>query len=494
MKASPMLMTALTLSAAIALWGILDPQGLGAGAAAIVGAQFESRGWFIMLTASGLLFAAIYLALSPLGRVRLGPEGSEPEFSTPSWIAMLFAAGMGVGLLFYGAAEPLTHFATLGAHAPPSRAAGMALFVTYLNWGFHAWAIYGMVGLVIAYFGFRRGRPLLLSAPVRDSFGEARWTRAMGWIFDLLAIVAIAVGLAGSLAMGVFQVQTGLAGMFGIAPSAGLTAAVFAAMCIGFAIPLRLDLGDGMARLSNIAMALAIGLMLYLLVFGPTSYLMNAIVTGFGRYLAHVLPAGFATAEFLEEDVVGWFQGWTLNYMIWWLAWSPFVGVFIARISRGRTIREFLAGVILAPTLFSLIWFGVFGGLGFYDSLRIEGALAAVNLESLDATTFALLARFPLATLTSGATILAAFLFVVTSVVSAGFVLAMFATEGDENPPVRLRLIWGAVLGALGLAMILVGDIGLVRSVIALSAIAFIFIVPILVLCLFRSLRRENDQ
>ena len=492
MKPSAMLITALALSAAIALWGILDPMGLGSVADAIVGAQFESRGWFIMLTASGLLFAALYLAVSPLGAIRLGPDGSEPDFSTTSWIAMLFAAGMGVGLLFYGAAEPLTHFATLGAHVAPPRAAGMALFVTYLNWGFHAWAIYGMVGLVIAYFGFRRDRPLLLSAPVSDVFGDARWARPMGWVFDLLAIVAIAVGLAGSLAMGVFQVQAGLAGLLGLPPSAGLTGAVFAVMCLGFAIPLRMDLGDGMARLSNIAMAIAICLLVYLLVVGPTSYLMNAVVTGFGRYVANVLPAGFATAEFLEDDVVGWFEGWTLNYMIWWLAWSPFVGVFIARISRGRTIREFLFGVILAPTLFSILWFGVFGGLGFYDSLRIDGALAEINTENLDATTFALLDRFPLSGLTGSATILAAFLFVVTSVVSAAFVLAMFATDGAEDPPVRLRLIWGAVLAALGLAMVLVGDIGLVRSVIALSAIAFIFIVPILVLCLFRALRRER--
>ncbi|MBE9638198.1 BCCT family transporter [Salipiger mangrovisoli] len=491
MKPSAMTLTALALSAGIGLWGILDPRGLGTGAAAIVAAQFESLGWFIMLTASGMLLAAIYLAVSPFGSVRLGPEESRPDFSTPSWIAMLFAAGMGVGLLFYGAAEPLTHFATLSAHYPPSRAAGLALFVTYVNWGLHAWAIYGMVGLAIGFFGFRRGRPLLLSASVEDSFGTARWTRTLGWLFDLMAIVAIAVGLAGSLAMGVFQIQAGLARLLGLAPSPQLTGAVFVAVCLGFAIPLRRELGDGMARLSNIAMILSIGLLLYLLIMGPTSYLMNAMVTGFGRYLFNVLKAGFATAEFLEDDVVGWFKGWTLNYMIWWLAWSPFVGVFIARISRGRTIREFLFGVILAPTLFSVIWFGVFGGLGFYDSLRIEGALAAVTTENLDATTFALLERFPLSALTSGASIVAAFLFVVTSVVSAAFVLAMFATGGAENPPVRLRLTWGAVLAALGLAMVLVGDVTLVRSVIALSAIVFIFIAPILVLCLLRALRRE---
>ena len=491
MHLNPLLIVALTVSAGIALWGIVDPQGLGAISSAIVSAQFSSRGWFIMLEASGLLFVAIYLVFSRFGSVRLGPEGSEPEFSTPSWIAMLFAAGMGVGLLFYGTAEPLTHFSVLRQFSGDPQAAGLALFVTYLNWGFHAWAIYGVVGLVIAYFAFRRGRTLLLSAPLTDVYGDHGWTRALAWLFDLLSIVAIAVGLAGSLAMGVFQIQTGLAGLIGIENPSNLTAPVFVAVCVAFFIPLRRDLGEGMARLSNVAMLLALGLMVFLLVLGPTSYIMNSIVSGFGRYVFNVLPAGFATAEFFDSSVVDWFQGWTLNYMIWWLAWSPFVGVFIARISRGRTIREFLVGVVVAPTLFSVFWFGVFGGIGFFDALRGNGMLLEVNSKSLDATTFALLQQFPLSTVTQAATILAAFLFVVTSVVSAGFTLAMIGTGGDENPSPRIRTVWGAVLGALGLAMIFVNDIAVVRSIIALSAIAFVFIVPILVVCLFRSLKTE---
>ena len=491
MKFTPLLVIALAVSALIAVWGISDPQGLGSLAASIVSAQFDSRGWFIMLEASGLLFAAIFLAVSRFGRVRLGPDDAEPEFSTPSWIAMLFAAGMGVGLLFYGAAEPLTHFDELRQFEPDPHAAGLALFVTYLNWGFHAWAIYGVIGLVIAYFAFRRGRPLLLSSPLVDAVGDLAWTRWAGWAFDLLAIIAIAVGLAGSLALGVFQVQTGVATLFGLEGSYVLTGAIFVAMCLAFVIPLQRDLGDGMAKLSNMAMLIAIALMVYLLVLGPTSYIMNTITTGLGRYVFGVLPAGFATAEFFDRSQVEWFQGWTLNYMVWWLAWSPFVGVFIARISRGRTIREFLFGVIVAPTLFSVFWFGVFGGLGFFDAFRMEGALSLVNRENLDATTFALLDRFPLSDLTTAATVVAAFLFVVTSVVSAAFVLAMFATGGDENPSAKLRTMWGVILGALGLAMVLVGDVALVRSIIALSAIAFVFIAPVLVICLIKALRRE---
>ncbi len=492
MKLNALLVVALSISCAIAAWGLVDANGLGAMAAAIVAEQFDSRGWFIMLVSSGLLFVAIFLVVSPYGSVKLGPDDEEPEFSTPAWIAMLFAAGMGVGLLFYGAAEPLTHFAILGQHLGDPDAASLALFVTYLNWGFHAWAIYGVVGLVIAYFAFRRRRTLLLSAPLTDVYGMTPWSNALAWLFDLLSIVAIAVGLAGSLAMGVFQIQTGLAGVLGIEDSASLTIPVFAAMCIAFLIPLRRDLGEGMSKLSNLAMLIAIGLMVFLLVLGPTSYIMNAIVSGFGRYLFNVLPAGFSTAEFFDRAVVDWFQAWTLNYMIWWLAWSPFVGIFIARISRGRTIREFLIGVIVAPTLFSMLWFGVFGGVGLFDTLRGNGDLLEAANSNIDGTTFVLLQRFALAPVTQLATVLAAFLFVVTSVVSAGFTLAMIGTGGDENPSPNTRSIWGAVLGALGLAMIFVNDVGLVRSIIAVSAMAFVFIVPILVICLFRALRAET--
>ncbi|WP_170751348.1 BCCT family transporter [Ruegeria lacuscaerulensis] len=489
---SPLLAIALALSAAIAVWGLADPQGLGKLAAAAVATQFNSRGWFIMLEVSGLLFVALFLAFSRFGNTRLGKDTDTPEFSTPAWIAMLFAAGMGVGLLFYGAAEPLTHFEVLRQYRDEPEAASYAMFVTYLNWGFHAWAIYGIVALVIAYFAYRKGRALLLSAPILDTFGDMRWTRSLGWLFDLLSIVAIAVGLAGSMAMGVFQIQTGLAGLIGVENPDTLTIPVFVALCVAFIIPLRKDLGDGMALLSNAAMLIAVSMMIYLLLLGPTSFLMNDIVAGFGRYLFEVLPAGFSTAEFFDDIIVDWFQGWTLNYMIWWLAWSPFVGIFIARISRGRTIREFLVGVIVAPTLFSILWFGIFGGLGFYDALRQDAELSAINAQNLDATTFALLERFPLDGVTRAATVLAAFLFVITSVVSAGFTLAMIGTGGDENPSPRIRTIWGAILGALGLAMIFVGDIGLVRSIIALSAIAFVFIVPVLVICLIKSLARED--
>jgi glycine betaine transporter len=219
--------------------------------------------------------------------------------------------------------------------------------------------------------------------------------------------------------------------------------------------------------------------------------MMNGIVGAIGEYLWNVIPHGFNTFAFFDDRVTGWFQSWTLTYMVWWLAWAPFVGIFIARISRGRTIRQFILGVVFVPTAFSILWFGVFGGTGFFEVLNGEAHLLDVVRDNVDATTFVVLQELPLSTLTSLATILAAFLFVVTSVVSAAFVLGMLSTGGSLDPPVKVKLIWGVVLGALGLVMILSNSIEAVRSIIALGAMPFVFIVLLLAVCLLRALREE---
>ena len=247
-----------------------------------------------------------------------------------------------------------------------------------------------------------------------------------------------------------------------------------------------------MALLSNMAMAIAGGLMIFILLAGPTHYLMGGIVEAAGAYFAGAFAHGFRTFTFFDERVGDWFQSWTLTYMVWWLAWAPFVGVFIARISRGRTIREFVAGVLLVPTAFSIVWFGVFGGVGFYGVLQIDVPVLEVVQNNVDGVTFFVLERFPLASLTIAAVVAAAFLFIITSVVSAAFVLGMFSTGGDLNPSARVKLIWGVVLGALGLVMILSGSIDAVKSIIALGALPFVFIVLLLVVCLLKALKTEK--
>lgn len=496
MTSSRLLLAAsLTTIFAIGLWGVLDAQGLVSLASAVVDRYFQSRGWFVMLSVTGMLFLCIWLAFSRYGSIRLGADDDRPEFSTPSWIAMLFAAGMGVGLLFWAVAEPLTHFAFAQDMMPSPIAAQQALLATNFHWGIHAWAIYGATALAIAYFTFRRGAPMLVSGPVQSLFPDEAWAKIVGWLSDFMAIVAIAIGVGGSIAMGVFQVADGVNILMGGEKAAGwLIAAVFVVMVAVYLPPLLVDLGSGMARLSNAAMAIAIALVLYVVVLGPTEFLLNSVVNSFGDYAFAAIPRGFQTLTFFGDDIGGWFQDWTLTYMVWWIAWGPFVGVFIARISKGRTIREFVLGVLIGPTLFSVIWFGAFGGIGLYDTLRGSGDLLAVTATNVERVTFTLLERLPFPLLTTFATIAAAFLFIVTSVVSAAFVLGTFSSGGDPNPCPRIRLVWGALLGLLGAAMILSGSIDAIKKLIAIGALPFVFVCVLLCVCLVRGLRQEFDH
>ena len=488
-----LLAVSLLLTTALAVWGAASPETLVPRATEIVRQFFHSRGWFLMLVVSGMLIMSIWLAASRYGNVRLGRDDDRPEFSTPSWIAMLFSAGMGVGLLFWAVAEPLTHFRFVSQHLPPPEAAEVALKATLFHWGFHAWAIYGSVAMAIAYFSFRRGTPMLVSAPILHLFPGERWARIVGWLGDVMSIVAIAIGVGGSIAMGVFQVGDGIALFAGDAEAGPwLIGAVLAVMVAAYVPALLVDLGDGMSKLSNLAILIAIALVAYTIVLGPTQYLMNAVVQSFGGYAVGVIPHGFQTFTFFDSSVQSWFSDWTLTYMVWWIAWGPFVGVFVARISRGRTIREFVLGVLVGPTLFSILWFGTFGGIGLYEALNGPGDLAVLTETKVEQVTFALLDRLPLATLTTMATLIAAFLFIVTSVVSAAFVLGTFSTGGNPNPSWRVRLLWGGLLGLLGLSMLASGSIDAVKTLIALGALPFTFMAVVLIICFLRALREEE--
>jgi len=490
---NPLLIVALMITTIIAIWGIVDTPGLADFAKKTVATEFTSRAWFIMLTVSFLLITSIWLAFSKYGALKLGKDNDEPEFSTLSWLAMLFSAGMGVGLLYWGTAEPLTHFLSVSDFDDSKTAAETALFLTNFHWGFHAWAIYAVTGMVIAYFSFRLEYPSLISSPIICVFGQTRLPRIVGWIADLMAIVAIAIGLGGSVAMGVFQVKEGIEVLFGLQDTGfGLTLGVFSVLCLSYILPLTVDLGKGMALLSNAAMLVAGALLIYLLLMGPTYFLMGGIVQGMGEYLGSFFVHGFRTFTFMDDKVGNWFQSWTLTYMVWWLAWAPFVGVFIARISKGRTIREFLICVITIPSAFSVLWFGVFGGLGFYGILNTDLPILNVVRDNISGVTFYVLDQFPLSSVTTAAVILAAFLFLVTSVVSAAFVLGMFSTGGDLNPSTRIKLSWGFILGALGLVMILSDSIDAVKSIIALGALPFVFIVLLLVVCFLKALKKER--
>lgn len=436
------------------------------------------------------LLVSLYVAFSKYGRLRLGADDERPEFSTASWLGMLFAAGMGVGLLFWGVAEPIIHFSS-----PPTGegggagAARAAMVQTNFHWGIHAWAIYAVAGLVLAYFGFRKGTPSLPGAPIRAAF-KGRWVAPMATAADGIGVVAVALGVAGSVAMGVLQIYSGLQVLTGLpAGSTAITMALLGALTVAYMISATTGLDKGIKILSNTNMVIAIALMLFVLAAGPTAFLLDSFVTSLGDYTAGLV--GISLRLFPYRDLGDWTQSWTVTYFFWWLAWAPFVGVFIARISRGRTIREYVLGVLLAPTLFSVLWFSVFGGTAIFEEMWGLGGLAELVNEDVTVAVFSLFARFPMTQVLGATACLLVFIFLVTSADSATYVLGMLTSGGSLNPPTLRKVTWGIVLAFMAGAMLLTGGIHALRAVVVSGAVPFLFIMLLQVAALFRVMPRD---
>ena len=477
--------------ALVAILGNISPSGLESVATTFTRTAFASLDWFFMLSVTVFVILTSYLALSKYGQIKLGRPNDDPEFSLPSWMAMLFSAGMGVGLLFWGAAEPLTHFSNppLGEGGTPE-AARQALILTNFHWCLHAWAVYGMGALILAYFGFRKQAPYLAGSPIRYSF-KGRWVKPVAWLADLIAVLAVAFGVAGSLGMGTMQVQAGLHIVVGTsATSKAVSLMILGALVICYMASAATSLDKGIKWLSNINMALAALLLIFMVFAGPTSYLLATFVTAVSDYASNIVALTLRLYPFSGIDE--WFASWTLTYFDWWIAWAPFVGIFIARISRGRTIREFVLGVLFAPSLLSIFWFSVFGGTGIYNELEGPGGMSEAVARDVTVALFELFEIMPLSTVLGVISLILIFIFVVTSADSATFVLGMLTTQGSVNPPPPRKLAWGLVLGGTAAALLLSGNIEAVKAVAVTGAVPFSIILLIQVAALFRALPKDE--
>lgn len=474
------------------VWGLLAPDSMTGAAAGAVNFVLSSVGWMYLILTSAFLVLSAWLAFGPYGKLRLGPDDSRPEFSTPSWISMLFAGGMGSGLIFWGVAEPVTHFAhppgLIEAATPES--ARLAMVLSNLHWGMHAWSIYAVCALVIAYFMFRRRMPGLVSTPIRATFPLNRTTRVLGIAADVIGVFAVVFGLAGSLVLGVLQVRAGLAEVFGIPPTTLVSMIVLALMTGAFLLSASTGLDKGIRILSNLNMSMTILLGIFVLLVGPTAYIMESFVNVVGDYISS-LPT-YAFRLFSYEDQMDWTQAWTLTYLVWWVAWGPFVGVFIARISRGRTIREFCLGVIVIPTIFSMLWFSILGGTGIWIELAGGGGLAEVVYEDAAQALFAFLDFLPLSQGLSILALLLIFIFLVTSADSGTFVISMMSSEGNPDPSKRLKLIWGTSIALLTVAVLLAGSVEVAKAMAIFGALPFTMILAIQIVAFLRALRAEK--
>lgn len=452
-------------------------------------------GWFYILSVAFFIGFAVWLVFSRYATVRLGPDDSRPEFSTPTWFSMLFSAGMGIGLLFYGVAEPIMQYSNppVGQGETPA-AAEMALPLTYFHWGIHAWAVYVLMALAIAYFSFRRQLPLAIRSAFYPLLGE-RIHGSIGHVIDIIAVFGTTFGLATSLGLGSLQINAGLNYLFPESvPDAVSTQLIIIAVITGAAtISLVTGVDKGIRRLSELNMIIAALLMVFVFVVGPTLFILNSFTEHVGSYLQTFVQRTFWTDSLGDGE---WNKSWTLFYWGWWIAWSPFVGMFVARISRGRTIREFILGVALVPTIVTFVWLSVFGDTAIYLELFEGGGIARAVSNDVDTAIYVMLEKLPLAALTSllAATVVAVFF--VTSSDSASFVVDMLTSGGHPDPPVWQRVFWAVTEGCVaGVLLAAAGKSGLdaLQAAVVTIGLPFCVCLVIMVFSLMRGLRDELE-
>ena len=431
--------------------------------------------WYYVLLAAFFVAFCLWMGFSRYGDIKLGKDDDEPEFSLASWFSLLFAAGMGIGLVFYGVSEPLSHFAQPrpGVTGTENELAQQALSQTYLHWGVHAWSIYVVIGLALAYAIHRRGRPVSIRWALEPVLGK-RVRGGWGNAIDVIALVGTLFGVATSLGLGVLQISAGLESA-GIVESSELLNVGIIVVITGFVLFSVLSgVGKGMKWLSNFNLALAAALVIFVLIVGPTQFLLRDFVQSIGHYLQNVIGLTFTVSAFTGDEGEAWQGAWTTFYWAWWISWSPFVGIFIARISRGRTVRQFVTGVILVPTLITFLWFSVLGGMAIYSELHGKGGLVAtdgsVNVES---ALFAALDQLPGGSiLVIGAIILIA-IFFVTSADSGSLVMAMIATGGQIEPKGWIRVFFTCTTSLLAIALLLSGGLEALKTAAIIIALPF---------------------
>ena len=485
---------AAVLVIAFIAWGTLGTQSLSGVASTVLDGLITGGGWAFVLAATGFVVFALWLAFSKYGRIPLGRENEGPEFRTVSWIAMMFSAGMGIGLMFYGVGEPLAHFTSPppGTAQPGTpEALDVAMATTLFHWTLHPWAIYAVVGLAIGYSTFRRGRRQLISSTFAPLFGRRGTEGAFGRAVDILAIFATLFGSAASLGLGALQIGGGLVAA-GFMASVGTTllVGIIVVLTIAFIASAVTGVAKGIQWLSNINMVLAALLAIAVFVGGPTIFILNLLPAMIGDYFGNLAQLTARTAATGGDATAEWLSGWTVFYWAWWISWTPFVGMFIARISRGRTIRQFVAGVILIPSVVSLLWFAVFGGAAI-DAQRNGIDLASRPIEG---QLFGLLNILPLGGFLGIVAMTLVAIFFVSGADAASVVMGSLSQRGTLHPSRGIVVFWGAVLGAIAAIMLLVGGndaLSGIQNITIIMAAPFAIVMILMCVALMKDLRND---
>ncbi|MEE2962233.1 MAG: BCCT family transporter [Myxococcota bacterium] len=451
----------------------------------------EKFGWLYVLSITGFLLFAFWIMQSRFGRIKLGPDDCEPDFGMLTWFAMLFSAGMGIGLLFFSVAEPMSHYGS-----PPSgvgntlESARGAMGVTFFHWGLHGWAVYSVVGLCFAYFSFRRGLPLSIRSAFHPLLGD-KINGPIGDFVDTLAVVSTLFGVATSLGLGAMQVNAGLNHVFGVPESITMQVVIIGCITAMATASVVSGLDVGIRRLSELNMGLAVLLLIFVFVAGPTAFILNAFVDNIGSYLTHLPRHSFWVGSFSSPQEQTWLSNWTIFYWAWWIAWTPFVSMFIARVSRGRTIREYMGAVLVAPTLAGFVWLTVFGDAALFEEIYGGGGIASAVNESIPTALFVLLDRYPLASITGLVATVCVILFFITSSDSASLVVDTIASGGVEDPPVIQRVFWAVFEGVVAGVLLFAGGLKALQTASLTTALPFCFAIIVMCWALVKGLRED---
>ncbi|MCH0542434.1 BCCT family transporter [Streptomyces sp. MUM 203J] len=482
----------VTAILAVVLWAWLGKDSFDDVSSAGLSWVLDNFGWLFVVAADVFLVLCLVIAFGRFGRIRLGQDDAEPEFGNLAWIAMMFSAGMGIGLMFYGVGEPLTHYLSpppaSGAPAESGAAARTAMEYSFFHWTLTPWAIYGIAGLALAYAGFRKGRGNRLSAAFVPLIGARRAVSWQGKVIDLLAVFATVFGTATSLGLGALQVAEGLNITADVAADLTTELIIIVSLSAAFVVSAFSGLHRGVKWLSTLNILLAAGLMTFVFLVGPTVYVLDSIPASIGGYLQNLLPMATRTGAFSDPE---WLGAWTIFYWAWWLSWAPFVGTFIARISHGRTIREFLIGVLLVPSGATVVWFSVMGGSALRIQSTGEADLASAVADGAEASLFAMLESLPIGTLTSFVAMVLVMTYFVTSADSASLVMGSLTSRGALHPPTWLVVVWGILMASVAAVLLVVGGLDSLQTATILVALPFVLVMLGLCWALVTELRQD---
>lgn len=490
-KPKSVLYISTAIMALLILWGAFYPGVLANTAGFALDWVIETFGWFYMLLLTAFVLIGLGLAVSPFGKIKLGKPEDKPEHSWLSWVGMLFASGLGVGFVFFGVAEPLLYYldTPVGIQPETVQSAEAGLRYGVFHWGLHAWGAFSIVGLTLAYVQFRKNRPALISSAFYPILGN----KVNGWIgrlIDILAVIATCAGVATTFGLSALQISGGLSYVTSLPNNIYVQLAVIAVVTVLFIFSAVKGINKGIKRLSNINLVIAGFLLFFVLFTGPTLFILENFVSTLGGYVSSIVSMSLTMTPFSESE---WLGTNTIFFWAWHISWSPFIGLFIARISKGRTVREFMAGVLLVPTIMAVIWFTTFGGSGLYFEMYENAGLAGVVTDEVEVAMFVLLEQLPLTSIISGIAIILILIFFVTSADSAAFVLGSMTSGGNLNPGFKLKVLWGALIAGTAAVLLISGDGGLdaLQTAALTAALPFAFILIFMIFAVFLMMGRD---